>query len=67
MVDRMRPWSFPGSYEADRGIEQIEWRIEPGAWGGYYVGTVVRGVPLCGDFDSMAPDDPESEVRDILP
>ncbi|MGW4352566.1 DUF6304 family protein [Nocardia sp. NPDC004582] len=71
MEDRMRPWSFPGSYEDGRGREPIKWRIEPydaaGWTGGYEISTVVRGIPLSGgDLDCIDPDPPDPRAREVL-
>ena len=56
----MRLFTFPGTYEDDRGIEPLEWRITPTwpvGWApGYAVSTVIRGVRVRGgDFDVLLP------------
>src|SRR4051812_13830593 len=56
----MRLLTFPGTYEDDRGIEPLEWRISPTwpvGWApGYAVSTVIRGVRVRGgDFDALLP------------
>jgi Family of unknown function (DUF6304) len=52
--------TFPGTYEDDRGVEPLEWRITPtwpvGSAPGYAVSTVIRGVRVRGaDFDVLLP------------
>jgi hypothetical protein len=56
----VRLLTFPGTYEDDRGVEPLEWRISPTwpvGWApGYAVSTVIRGVRLRGaDFDVLLP------------
>jgi hypothetical protein len=56
----VRLFAFPGTYEDDRGIEPLEWRITPtwpvGSAPGYAVSTVIRGVRVRGgDFDVLLP------------
>src|SRR4051812_3027356 len=56
----MRLLTFPGTYEDDRGIEPLEWRISPPwrvGWApGYAVSPVIRGVRVRGaDFDALLP------------
>jgi Family of unknown function (DUF6304) len=56
----VRLFTFPGTYEDDRGVEPLEWRISPTwpvGWApGYAVSTVIRGVRVRGgDFDTLLP------------
>jgi hypothetical protein len=56
----VRLLTFPGTYEDDRGVEPLEWRISPTwpvGWApGYAVSTVIRGVRVRGaDFDVLLP------------
>jgi hypothetical protein len=56
----VRFFTFPGTYEDDRGVEPLEWRITPTwpvGWApGYAVSTVIRGVRVRGgDFDVLLP------------
>ncbi|HYJ76907.1 MAG TPA: DUF6304 family protein [Kineosporiaceae bacterium] len=56
----MRSLTFPGTYEDDRGVEPLEWRISPTwpvGWAPQYaVSTVIRGVRVRGgDFDTLLP------------
>jgi len=56
----VRLLTFPGTYEDDRGVEPLEWRISPTwpvGWApGYAVSTVIRGVRVYGgDFDVLLP------------
>lgn len=56
----MRLLTFPGTYEDDRGVEPLEWRVSP-TWPvgwppGYAISTVIRGVRVRGcDFDTLLP------------
>ncbi|MFB8003561.1 DUF6304 family protein [Nocardia sp. NPDC056000] len=72
VVDRMRPWSFPGSYADERGCEPIVWQVEPfdtpDMGGNYELRTVVRGIPIGGgQFDALGPDPGNSRACDSLP
>jgi hypothetical protein len=56
----VRLLTFPGSYEDDRGVEPLEWRVVPtwpAGWApGFAVSTVIRGVRVRGgDFDVLLP------------
>jgi hypothetical protein len=56
----VRLFTFPGTYQDERGLEPLQWRITPtwpvGSAPGYAVSTVVRGVRLRGvDFDVLLP------------
>jgi hypothetical protein len=56
----VRLLTFPGTYEDERGVEPLEWRISPTwpvGWApGYAVSTVIRGVRVRGgDFDTLLP------------
>jgi len=59
----MERFTFPGTYEDDRGIEALHWEVRasdrPGYRGRYEIHTTVRGVNIWGtDFDGLEPDEP---------
>jgi hypothetical protein len=56
----VRPITFPGTYDDERGLEPLQWHISPtwpvGWVPGYTVSTVIRGVRVHGaDFDVLLP------------
>ncbi|WP_433655200.1 DUF6304 family protein [Nocardia sp. CA-128927] len=65
--------SFPGSYEDDRGVESVVWRIEPTERYGpknrrFEIHTVIREIPVWGFyFDDLEPDDAAPGHATVLP
>lgn len=71
VIERMQLWSFPGSYEDDQGSEPLEWEMVPfeapnGAWSGFELSTVVRGIPVRGSLDCLEADPANPEARKTL-
>lgn len=67
----MRELSFPGTYEDERGVELIQWRLGPsepgGRTGGFEVSTRIRGLGLRGgDFDGLALDDRAADSQGLV-